>query len=76
MLKNKLDRCGTCKHWNRFTDESDVRLHGAHVGTCSSNRFVYEEKTPDDGLTYWDYEGYAAGFQTGQSFGCVHWAKV
>ena len=48
-----------------------MSYHGAHAGTCKSDRFVYDEKTPKDGLHYWDYESYSAGFDTGEDFGCV-----
>ena len=40
------------------------------------NYFVYTGKfdppVKNDLLTYWDYEGYSAGFETGENFGCVH----
>jgi hypothetical protein len=73
-----LGRCGTCKHWKRYTEKFDVEYHGAHAGTCESDKFVYYEgsKTPIDGLRYWDYEGYSAGFDTGESFGCIHWSAA
>lgn len=71
----KLGRCATCKHWRRYTEEVDVNYHGKHAGVCNSNSFVYDDgpQTPKDGLKYWDYEGYSAGFNTGEEFGCVHW---
>lgn len=70
---SKLGRCGTCQHWQRYIDEFDVIRYGAHVGKCKSDHFVYGQETPKNGLRYWDYEGYVAGFETGESFGCVHW---
>ena len=74
-----LGRCGTCKHWRRYTEKFEVEYHGKHAGTCNSNQFVYDEgrpQPPQAGLRYWDYEGYSAGFDTGEDFGCVHWAAA
>jgi hypothetical protein len=74
-------RCGSCEHWVRFTDVGAIKFHGAYSGKCKSPKFVYcganqktPQKTPKDGLSYWDYESYAAGFDTGEDFGCVHWS--
>lgn len=30
---------------------------------------------PLDRFTYWDSEGYAAGFATGRHFGCIHFSE-
>lgn len=65
-----MNLCKDCKHWKRREDD----YRGEHVGDCSSDHFVYMEKCPSDGLEYWDYEGYSAGFLTGENFGCVHHA--
>jgi hypothetical protein len=67
-------RCVTCRYWKRCTDE----FTGPYAGTCSCEKFIYEagDKLPKDALTYWDYESYAAGFETGENFGCVHWMKA
>lgn len=72
-----MSRCKTCKHWKRSSG-FDAEYHGAHSGECRSLKFVYsgdspgEPRTPPDGLEYWDAESYAAGFRTGEDFGCVH----
>ena len=67
-----LGRCMTCKYWSRKTYEYDKIFYGEHAGDCNNDKFVYDEKVAVDGLRYWDYEGYSAGFVTGESFGCVH----
>lgn len=77
-LSEGLGRCGKCKHWQRYSSDFDVDYHGKHAGTCKSDKFVYDggPQPPQDGLRYWDYEGYSAGFDTGEDFGCVHWVAA
>lgn len=72
-----LERCGTCENFRRYTEEFDIGYHGKHAGKCNSNKFVYDEgsQPPLDGLRYWDYEGYSAGFDVGDQFGCIHWVR-
>ncbi len=63
----RLKRCNTCKFWTREKDTI--------IGDCICPKFVYsgDGQSPDtDGLGYWDYESYKAGFDTGQEFGCIH----
>lgn len=67
-----MNTCKTCQHWRRYTDSFDSEYRGTHAGRCNSDKFVYDEKVALDGLRYWDYEGYSAGFETGEDFGCVH----
>jgi hypothetical protein len=71
-----LGRCGTCKHWQRYSDKFDVTAHGKHAGVCNSEKFVCQENTQkeQDSLRCWGYEGDGA-FNTGEDFGCVHWTK-
>ena len=66
--------CNSCKFFKPASG-FDKGYHGEHSGTCSSDKFVYMDggKVPEDGLAYWDYEGYSAGFQVGAFFGCIHW---
>ena len=68
-------RCKTCTHWKRLSD-SDAQYFGPHAGKCASDSFVYDDDMPADGLEYWDHEGYSADFNTGEDFGCVHWAPI
>ena len=81
-MDKKLNRCGACKNFERYTSEYDVRNRGGHAGTCKSNKFVEIEldmismESPADILRYWDYEGYSAGFDVGDQFGCIHWCKA
>ena len=47
---------------------------------CNSDKFVYvgvfeDAEMSEDGLGYWDYESYAAGFNVGERFGCIHWEE-
>jgi hypothetical protein len=68
--------CKTCKHWKRYSEAFKIEYHGIHAGMCGSEKFIEADsgtKVPVDGLRYWDYEGYSAGFETGENFGCVHW---
>jgi hypothetical protein len=63
-----MNTCKDCKHWERNKDEK-------YAGRCDSEKFVYSDGNDcqKDGLQYWDYEGYSAGFETGEDFGCIHW---
>ncbi len=70
-----MNLCKTCKHWARTTEALDISYHGGHAGKCGSDKFVWSAKPPTNGLAYWDYDDYAAGFMTGENFGCIHWAK-
>ena len=73
----RSERCGTCVHFSRYTEDSGIDYNGKHAGRCDSGKFIYDEDTklPADGLRYWDYEGYSAGFEVGEQFGCIHWAR-
>ena len=72
--------CKECRHWKRLTGKHDKSFHGEYAGECSSEKFRYNGEGPTqtarDEFTYWDYEGYAAGFHTGENFGCIHWEKA
>lgn len=72
-----MNTCKDCKHWKRFNDEMDIKYGGGpDAGNCMSDKFIYESgQAPANALAYWDYEGYAAGFHTGQDFGCIHWTQ-
>jgi hypothetical protein len=72
-MSNKAKLCGTCKYFTPYTDAFDLEYHGAHAGRCSCDKFVENAKVPVDGLGYWDYESYSAGFEVGAGFGCIHW---
>jgi len=59
--------CKNCKYWKREGDYP--------VGRCKNKKFIYDswdKLCPIDGLIYWDYEGYQAGFAVGERFGCIH----
>lgn len=62
--------CVNCKYWTRFDDD----FYNKSFGICSSDKFIEKisSKNPKDTLVYWDGEGYLAGFETGESFGCIH----
>jgi hypothetical protein len=59
-----MSRCKNCAHFKRETDGDNYCLN--------DSKFVYDETTPKDGLSYHDCEQYAAGFYVGEDFGCVH----
>ena len=67
-----MGTCKSCKHFTRMESDFDKQYHGAHAGTCDSEKFIYEGEVPKDGLSYWDYESYSAGFHVGEDFGCIH----
>lgn len=73
--------CKNCTHWTRHDivrwDGPKATIVGKHeyLGDCACPKFVYtvaEGDTPRDGLGYDDAECYAASFETGEGFGCVH----
>ena len=78
------NRCADCRYWSRYSDKYDLAYHGADRGQCSSPAFVCANdlvtdrgatgKANSDQLCYWDSESYAAGFDTGENFGCLAWA--
>lgn len=66
--------CKFCKWWEENTGKYDQ----IECGECKDTHFIYTgegEKTPSNGLGYWDYESYRAGFETGSHFGCIHFVK-
>ena len=67
-----MNTCKTCKWW-MIGRNKDV-----HQGDCDCPKFLYERDgdAPDDGLQYWDFESYDAGFSTGPDFGCIHWERL
>ena len=70
--------CEDCKYWTKKQDPFKDRPNGEIIytdGFCDNEKFVESEDTPIDGLQYWDYESYSAGFATGARFGCIHFAR-
>lgn len=74
FLGDAMNTCKDCKFWKRYTEKFDVEYHGAHVGQCKSTKLTKTDKPEKDGLGYWDGEGYSAGIEIGEDFGCVHWS--
>lgn len=62
-----MNRCRTCKHWTRGNDKKRPSM-----GSCQSEKWQYGKRELPDGVWFEDYEGYAAGFETGEDFGCIH----
>jgi hypothetical protein len=64
--------CKDCEHWTR--DTTGLFEPRFLIGSCDCEKFVYTggDTTPVDGLGYEDGEGYMAGFETGELFGCIH----
>ena len=61
-------RCKNCRHFTRAKEGIEH--------SCNSPKFVYEDIKEDDQLGYWDYEGYSAGFNVGENFGCIHFEAI
>ena len=59
--------CKNCKYFSKVKDEN--------YGDCVNEHFVYDTDTPINGLSYVDYEGYAAYFYVGKEFSCIHFAR-
>ena len=67
---------GTCKDCKYWTREFGPIREAEYSGWCNCSKFAYTgggDRLEKDGLGYWDYEGYAAGLNTGEDFGCIHW---
>ena len=76
-----MNTCETCAAWTQEEPRGCARLPKG-FGYCVSPKFYYTGDGTDDPaegevdcLTYWDCEGYGAGFETGKDFGCIHWTK-
>jgi hypothetical protein len=70
-----VNTCKTCASFKAFSD-FDRDYHGAEAGECDDPHFVYKcGYVPIASLTYWDQEGYAAGFYVHELFGCIHWKE-
>lgn len=69
-----MNTCKECKFWKPIEKKEWTSKEDEYSGHCSSAKFVYGEDIPTDGLKYWDYEDYSAGFATGRDFGCIHWS--
>jgi len=64
--------CKNCKWWKRL----EGKIYPGHTGDCNCEKWVEADGyvvCPIDGVEYWDFEGYSAGFYTGEDFGCIHW---
>ena len=68
--------CIDCLYWRRLTERPYYPDRETKFGDCSCDHFVYtgdvQFPLSDDELLYWDSEGYSAGFETGEYFGCIH----
>ena len=69
----KRPHCKTCKFWTRHTDKFSTPTRGDCASTGFHDANTEGKPTPTQ-LHYWDYEGYMCGFDTGEDFGCIHWA--
>ncbi len=66
-----MKTCETCAYWEQ-EDDKFTRERYPDMGDCNSEKFEYGGDNLPDGLTYGDYEGFAAWFRTGRHFGCIH----
>ena len=68
--------CENCKHWSPSIKQK-INNDRDNYGNCDSGKFIHAEEltkeSPTDAMTYGDYEGYSAYFETGAKFGCIHW---
>jgi hypothetical protein len=70
--------CKDCKHWDRNKEVGENKKFGScgsEKFEDNSNRGFYSKEFADDMFVYSDYESYAANFETGENFGCVHFEK-
>jgi hypothetical protein len=66
-----------CKNCEYFKYSNSV-IHPKYQGECSNPNFIYTgdgEELVINGLGYWDYESYNAGFDVGAEFGCIHFKE-
>ena len=75
--------CKNCKYFKRHENS----VFSSKFGNCTCSKFIYgsafehtEKEKNDfsekaDELLYEDYEGYSAGFEVGENFGCIHWKE-
>ena len=70
--------CGTCFFFSRYNLPKDINYRGARAGTCGNCHFKESDDppVPIGGLRYWDYEGFSAGFEVDEAFGCVYWQTL
>ena len=74
MSSPKRNVCSRCVHWTRNSSAPDAPKKV--YGRCDSSKFVESVDPKADELEYYDYEGYCAGFLTGESFGCIHFSPI
>lgn len=72
-----MNRCKNCEYFNRNKDD---KFNNIKYGSCNCEKFQYDiaskyEKETDK-LFYMDYEGYNAGIEVGEDFGCIHFKKI
>lgn len=75
MRKNT---CKNCISWMRCVPLKYDTPNKNLQGECNHSSFIYSSDdcvAPTDGLVYWDAESYAAGFNTGEDFGCIHFRR-
>jgi hypothetical protein len=68
----QIGTCDECANWAPPNNAWDL-----FAGECAMEQQRYtgdgDEKTPEDGIGYWDGEAYIAGWSCGPKFGCIHW---
>lgn len=67
-------QCKKCKHYSPYKEDLSKGF-----GACNCPKFKYEiaynwkeNGLEKDNLLYMDYEGYNAGIEVGEEFGCIH----
>lgn len=66
-------KCKKCIYWSQDSHEQEEDF----LGECNSDRFIEPcgAKTDKGALYYYDYDGYSAGFFTGEDFGCIYFKQ-
>lgn len=71
-----MNLCKNCKYWAKRKPESYRSGYENLFGECDSDIYTYTgsgNARPPELFSYWDYEGYNAGFEAHPNFGCVGW---
>lgn len=63
-----------CKHCEHFGTDSSIKGFGVCFLMGDINQHTESDLKPDRAYG-WDYEGYMAGVNVGEQFGCIHWRK-
>ena len=73
-----MSLCKKCKFFER-NEKNKYLMRSKKYGHCNCKKFVYgasgKRELFKDRLYFRDYEGYAAAFEVGEEFGCIHFEE-